>query len=61
MIENSVNRLGDFFKFLATNFLTNVAQVFDNFRGYFETCKTAVTTFWVTGGKFGYLVFQLWI
>ena len=32
----SVTRLGDFWKFLATNLLTKVAQNIGDFLGYFE-------------------------
>ena len=33
---NSVTRLDNFWKFLATNFLTKVAQLFGDFWGLFE-------------------------
>ena len=32
----SVTRLGDFWKFFVTNFLTKVAQIFVDFWGYYE-------------------------
>ena len=32
----NVTRLGDFWKFLATNFLTKVTKIFGNFLGYCE-------------------------
>ena len=51
-MQNSVTRLGNFWKFLATDFLRKVSQLFNNFRGYFENIilkvKTAVSTFWAT-------------
>ena len=43
-----VTRLGDFLKFLVTNFLTKVAQIFGDYLGYFEKSKekkTALGTF----------------
>ena len=36
---SSVTRLGDFLKFLVTNFLTKVAQIFGDYLGYFEKSK----------------------
>ena len=51
-MQNIVTRLGNFWKFLATDFLRKVSQLFNNFRGYFENIilkvKTAVSTFWAT-------------
>ena len=32
----SVTKLGDFWKFLVTKFLSKVAQIICNFLGYFE-------------------------
>ena len=44
-----MTRFGNFFNFLATNFLTKVAQIFNDFLGYFENIKfyvkIAVPTF----------------
>ena len=46
----SVTRLGDFWKFLATNFLTKVTQIFGNFLGYCEkhyfVSKNSCGSFW---------------
>ena len=36
MIMSSVTRMGDFFNFLATNFITKVAQMFSDFLGSCE-------------------------
>ena len=48
-IEQCDQMGGYFWKFFATNFLTNVAQIFGNFLGYFEKVtlkvETAVSTF----------------
>ena len=50
-----VTRLGDFWKFLITNCLTKVTQIFCDFLGYFETHlfepKTAVVTYLATFEK----------
>ena len=47
----SGTRLGDFRKFLVTNFLTKVAQIFGDFLGFVERhhfkVNTAVALFWV--------------
>ena len=56
LISSSVTRLGDFWKVLATNFLTKIAQIIGDFCAtYFEIqnfyVKTAVTNF----EKFGLL------
>ena len=49
-----MTRLGDFWKFLVTNFLTKVAQMYVDFLGYFENFQfhflTTVVTFWATLG-----------
>ena len=37
-LHYSVTRLGGFSKFLATNFLIKVAQIYGNFWGYLEEC-----------------------
>ena len=34
--ESSVTRFGDFWNFLAINFITKVAQIFGDFLGFFE-------------------------
>ena len=34
---SSVTRLGDFWKFLATNFAKQVYQIFDNFLGNYKS------------------------
>ena len=48
----SLVRLGDFSKFLATNFLTKVAQIFGIFWAILKSINfafiTAVATFWPT-------------
>ena len=47
--SSSVTRLGDFWKFLATNFVTKVTQRYEDFLGYLENIcfqvKTAMATF----------------
>ena len=47
-----MTRLGDFLKFLSADILTKVAQIFNNFLGYFENIilkvKTIESTFWAT-------------
>ena len=52
-----MTRLSKFLKFLATNFLTKVAEIVGVFLGSFEnSCfyvKTAVVTFWATVGIIG--------
>ena len=52
-VVNSVTRLGDFWKFLVTNFITRVAKMFGDLLGYFERflSKSAVKTFWAIFGK----------
>ena len=60
---SSVTRLGSFLNFLATDFITKVAQMFGGFLGSCEkhcfSIQTGYTTFWVTfGKKLGYFLFQ---
>ena len=54
-VGDSVTRLGNFWKFSATKFLTKVAQMIGNFFGNVEkphsNVKTAVDTFWATFGN----------
>ena len=56
----SATRLGDFWKFLATNCLLRVAQRFVNFLGYLKVGqflgKIALTSFRATTGNFGLLL-----
>ena len=61
----SVTRLGAFWKFLATYFLTKVAQIIGYYLGYCAHVesntvwvKNAVAPFWTLSGKFGLLLFQ---
>ena len=50
-----MTRLGNFEKFLATNFHVKVAKTFGNFLGHFEILhfqlKAAVAAFWATFGN----------
>ena len=62
---NSVTRLGDFWTFLLTNFLSTVAQMDENSLGYFETIdfqvKSVVATFWATFWRIrATLYFSIW-
>ena len=61
-VVNSVTRLGDFWKFLVTNFITKVAKVLGDFLGFLERqhfkVNNAVVTFWVNFWlNFGYFKF----
>ena len=38
-MRGKCDQIGRFLMFLATNFLTRVAQIFDDSLGYFETCN----------------------
>ena len=53
--KNSVTRLGNLQKFLFTNVLKNIAQILQNFFGYFQKqlfyVETAFATFWATYEK----------
>ena len=50
--------MGDFSKFLVTNFHTKEDQVFSDFLGYLQKyhflVKTAIVTFWATFEHLGY-------
>ena len=57
IMKLSVTRLGDFSKFLATNFLTKVAQtiidIWDNFeKNHNFLSQPVVATFWATFSDF---------
>ena len=62
---SSVTRLGGFWNFLATNFITKVAQMFGDFLGSCEIhCflrQTGDATFWATFGKsWATFYFSIW-
>ena len=58
-IRSSGTRLGDFWKFLVTNFITKVAQIFWDFPWYFEV-KTAVATFFGGNSASFYSISSHW-
>ena len=57
-----MTRLGDFSKFLVTNFNTKVAQIFGAIlKGVTFYVKTAVVTFWGSlRGKLATFYFNIW-
>ena len=59
---DSVTRLGDFWKFLVTTFLTKIYQKIGNFLGYFvkpnSLLKAAAATFWAFLVTLGYFLVQ---
>ena len=61
-IQYSVTRFGDLWKFLVTNFLTKVAQIYKRSWDYFEKPhskeKTVLATSWVTFGNIWAILFQ---
>ena len=48
----SVTRLGDFLKFLATNFLTKVAQISSEILGHLATLRKIVLLFIISTSGF---------